>query len=139
MIPVEGRPLRRGERALLAAEILFDYARAHRLMRRTDLADALRRLREHPVPAAPAPAVNHTTALRLGRAVMLTLRRLPTDRRCLVRSLVVCGMLARRGTPSELVLGVPGDRARPFVAHAWVEHAGGCVLPDEGFSRLHAL
>ena len=108
-------------------------------MRTTPLAGALERLRSHGAAESPPTAEQHGTALRLGRAVMLTLRLLPTDRRCLVRSLVVCGVLARRGIPAQLVLGVRPDSGEPFMAHAWVEHGGECVLPDEGFSRLHAL
>jgi len=124
---------------LLAAEILRDYARAYRLMRTTPLSNAVSRLRSHDAPPLPPTPEQHATALRLGRAVMLILRRLPTDRRCLVRSLVVSGVLARRGIPAELVLGVRPNTSEPFMAHAWVEHGGECVLPDEGFNRLHAL
>ena len=126
-------------RLVLAAEILVDYSRAYRLMRRTDLTEAVSRLRGQTAPASASTADQHATALRLARAAMLILRRLPTDRRCLVRSLVVSGLLARRGIPAQLVLGVRPDRSEPFMAHAWVEHEGECVLPDEGFSRLHAL
>lgn len=130
-------------RLLLAAEILVDYGRAYRLMRRTDLTEAVARLRGHaapaPTPASASTVQQHATALRVARAAMLILRRLPTDRRCLVRSLVVSGLLARRGIPAQLVLGVRPDSSGPFMAHAWVEHGGECVLPDEGFSRLHAL
>jgi hypothetical protein len=124
---------------LLGAEILRDYARAYRLMRTAPLAEALGRLRSHAAAPSPPTPEQHATALRLGRAVMLILRLLPTDRRCLVRSLVVSGVLARRGIPAELVLGVRPNSSEPFMAHAWVEHGGECVLPDEGFSRLHAL
>jgi len=134
-----GRRLGAFARVLLTGEILFDYARARRLMRRTDLQDTLATLRAHAVEPSEPTAEQHATALRLGRAAMLTLRRLPTDQRCLVRSLVVSGVLARRGIPAQLVLGVRPDRAEPFTAHAWVEHGGEVVLPDEGFSRLHAL
>jgi hypothetical protein len=108
-------------------------------MRTVPLAEALGELRSHAVAPSPPTAEQHATALRLGRAVMLTVRLLPTDRRCLVRSLVVSGVLARRGIPAELVLGVRPNNAEPFMAHAWVEHGGECVLPDEGFNRLHAL
>jgi hypothetical protein len=140
--PVAPDPARRLgplARLLLSAEILFDYARAHRLMRRTDIEDALRRLRDHSVTESEPTPAQHFTAMRLGRAAMLLLRRLPTDSRCLVRSLAVSGMLARRGIPAQLVLGVRPDSSDPFMAHAWVEHGGECVLPDEGFERLHAL
>jgi hypothetical protein len=126
-------------RLLLTAEILFDYVRARRFMRSTNLEDALKRLRNHTAAESEPTAQQHFTAMRLGRAAMLIMRRLPTDRRCLVRSLAVSGMLARRGIPAQLVLGVRPDSSEPFTAHAWVEHGGECVLPDEGFERLHAL
>lgn len=68
----------------------------------------------------------YLSGLRLGRAVSRTLRLLPTDSRCLVRSLVLTGLLARRGLSSTLVIGV---RPEPeFAAHAWVEHAGEPLL-----------
>jgi hypothetical protein len=137
--PDPARPLGPGGRLLLTAEVLFDYIRARRLMRSTDLEDALSRLRDHAAPESEATAQQHHTAMRLGRAATLILRRLPTDNRCLVRSLAVSGMLARRGIPAQLVLGVRPETSEPFMAHAWVEHGGECVLPDEGFERLHAL
>lgn len=139
------RNLTTGPRVLLLGEILIAYVRAYRLMRTTDLASALERLRAQPLVAAARPEsrdpLPHQRAigLRLGRATMLTLGALPTDKRCLVRSLVVSGLLARRGIPSHLVLGVRPDRDEPFLAHAWVEHDGTPVLPDEGYERLHAL
>lgn len=142
MWPVALDPARRlapVPRLLLVAEVLFDYARAHRLMRSTDIEDALRRLRAHAAPESPPSVEQHRAALRLGKAAMRTLRLLPTDRRCLVRSLAVSGMLARRGIPAQLVLGVRPDPSQPFLAHAWVEHGGESVLPDEGFERLHSL
>lgn len=139
VVPDPERPLGAASRLLLVAEILRDYARAYRLMRTAPIAEALARLRSHDAAPSPPTPNQHEAALRLSRTVMLTLRRLPTDRRCLVRSLVVSGVLARRGIPAQLVLGVRPDSAEPFVAHAWVEHGGECVLPDDGFSRLHAL
>ncbi|MDQ3569707.1 MAG: lasso peptide biosynthesis B2 protein [Actinomycetota bacterium] len=81
----------------------------------------------------------HLSGLRLGRAVSRTLRLLPTDSRCLVRSLVLTALLARRGLSSLLVIGVRSDPE--FAAHAWVEHAGRPLLPpgEETFQRLLEL
>jgi hypothetical protein len=53
---------------------------------------------------------------------------LPADDRCLTQSLVLIGLLARRGVPVTLVLGVEGTGSR-FGAHAWVEHDGRPLLP----------
>ena len=65
--------------------------------------------------------------------------RIPGDSRCLMRSLVVLAMLARRGVDARLVLA-----ARPtpeFAAHAWVERTGDPLLPTRGFgdARLAEL
>ena len=74
---------------------------------------------------------------RLGRPVRRTLDPLPWDSRCLMRSLVLLRMLARRGVVCRLVIGVrPGER---FEAHAWIEHAGHPLLPTLGYERLTVL
>jgi hypothetical protein len=60
------------------------------------------------------------------------LARLPTDSRCLVRSLVYLSLLSRRGIEGTLVIGA---RTEPeFAAHAWVEVEGEPMLPvkDDG-------
>jgi hypothetical protein len=75
--------------------------------------------------------------LRIARAAVLVLRLLPTDTRCLMRSLVVLGLLARRGRTATLVIGVEPGRA--FRAHSWLERGGHPILPPEGFPRLVVL
>ena len=71
---------------------------------------------------------------RLGRPISLTLDPLPWDSRCLVRSLVLLAMMARRGARCDLLIGArPGTE---FEAHAWVEHAGYPVLPTLGYPPL---
>ena len=73
-------------------------------------------------------AVTYLRAARLARAVQRTLRLLPADARCLMQSLVLTGLLARRGIDTKLLIGVhPGDE---FEAHAWVEYSGRPLLPD---------
>ena len=117
-----------GQKARLVAEIVALYARVRWLLARRELPDvvaSLRRGSRRPAPPAAEEAV------RLGRwyggAVMLSLGRLPFDARCLVRSLVLLGLLARRGIETRLVIGV---RTRPdFSAHAWVEHGSAALLP----------
>jgi hypothetical protein len=81
--------------------------------------------------------VEHLVALRLGRVVGRTLKLLPTDSRCLIQSLVLTRMLAKRSIASTLVIGVRKDPA--FEAHAWVEHEGQPVLPPGRFTRLMEL
>ena len=141
VVPVRGRRQTPADRVSLAREILSTYWRARGLMRRANLAQTLTQLRASPGTSATDRTAEEQryAARRLGRAVMVVLAVLPTDRRCLVRSLTVTALLARRGIPGRLVLGVRPDSSEPFLAHAWVEHEGVPVTPDEGYNRLHAL
>jgi hypothetical protein len=121
----------------LAGEILWTYARARWLLRREALEAVIERLPRQ----GPAPALSSHDAfrvgLRLGYVVGRTLGRLPTDSRCLVRAVVLAAMLSRRGIEHSLVIGV---RSKPeFGAHAWVEHNGLPLLPDEAYARLVEL
>ena len=131
------RALPPAERVRLVAEILRIYVRARRLLRTTSLPAVLEDLRGDPVSAHERP-VSAAEGRRLGRAVVRTLSLLPTDSRCLTRSLVLIALLTRRGTPSRLVLGVTG--AEGFAAHAWVELDGRPLLePGTDFERLTEL
>jgi hypothetical protein len=109
-------------------------------MRRQALPEALAALRAPAGSRRPwiddaAPA--HLNALRVGHAVERTLAPLPTDSRCLIRSLVTTRVLARRGIESSLVIGVqPGEQLK---AHAWVEQEGEPVLPAGDYRRLTEL
>lgn len=133
-------PLSAQQKLRLALEVLATYCRVRWWMRRGDLRGTVSRLRREgrgeqlgdPSPDGPRPG-----DLRLARAVTRTLSVLPTDSRCLVRSLVLTGLLARRGVASTLVIGV-GTQPK-FAAHAWVEHAGEPLLPpgdDGAFEKL---
>jgi hypothetical protein len=136
-----GRRLSLAERARLVREILASYREVRATMRRLSIAPALAALRggAQADPGRGSKREVLCEAWRLGRAVQLTLRLAPGDTRCLTRSLVLTQLLARRGIPSQLVIGA---RARPsFSAHAWVEQAGEPVLPagDGSFGRLVEL
>ncbi len=141
-----GRRLRPHERARLAAEIVHAYLLARGALRRAPIESALAALRdgtEQATPGARGSDAGADAALaearRLGRAVSRLLRLMPGDTRCLMRSLVLIRILARRGMRAELVIGA---RAAPeFLAHAWVEHRGEPVLSpgDESFGRLVEL
>jgi hypothetical protein len=115
------KPLGLRSKLALAAEILSDYVRARVLLRRHDLLTAVEILRkdrpgrEEPFEQRRGQAIG----LRLGNAVSRTLGPLPFDSRCLVRSLVLTSMLARRGIESSVVIGVTLEPK--FAAHAWVE------------------
>ncbi len=137
------RRLRPIERAQLGAEIVASYIHARRAIARAPIATAIEALRRtepktdeaHASPSALAVE----DARRLGAAVVKTLAFLPGDTRCLIRSLVLTRMLARRHVTATLVIGA---RSTPdFLAHAWVEYRGSPLLPPGGgaFSRLVEL
>jgi hypothetical protein len=125
--------LHAGRKLALAAEIAAAYAQTRWLLRRNDLPRALARLR------ATSGRPGRESDERLARAVGRTLRALPADSRCLTQSLVLTRLLARRGRPSTLVIGV--SPAGTFTAHAWVERDGVALLPtgDDAFGRLVEL
>jgi hypothetical protein len=124
------RPLAPALKLMLVAEILVTYARVRWCMRGSDLPTTVASLRVAPGNGSPHEARSAlVNGWRLGSAVIRTLRLLPTDSRCLVRSLVLTRLLARRGIQASLVIGVhPGQE---FAAHAWVEHQGSALLPAE--------
>lgn len=132
--------LRPSERWRLAREIVVSYLLVRRALRREPIAVVLARLREAEAIAAVRPAESSLIASRrLGGAVGRLLALLPGDTRCLVRSLVLVRLLARRGIPAKLIIGT---RSKPdFLAHAWVEVAGEPVIPSGGgsFGRLAEL
>jgi len=120
----------------LVAEILRAYVIVRWRMRDSDIRTVVERLRGDRPPETRSA---YPLARRLGRAVARTLSVLPTDNRCLARSLVLDAVLARRSLQSVVVLGV---RAEPdFAAHAWVEHDGVPVLPpgSASYQRLVEL
>jgi Transglutaminase-like superfamily len=132
------QPLSRLDKARLGVEILLAYVRVRWLLFRRDLPSVLAALRSH--PAAPLSGeearLASLTGLRLGNAVTKTLRRLPTDSRCLAQSLVLTCLLARRGIDSSLVIGVCPQGAE-LKAHAWLEREEIELLPGEaGYQRL---
>jgi hypothetical protein len=127
------------ERGRLACEIAIAYVRAHLRLRSGSIDSVLCALRTRSSPAPQRCAGNLAEAQRLGRAAARVLRLLPGDTRCLVRSLVLTQLLARRGIATKLVIGT---RTGPdFLAHAWVEYEGEPVLsPGDGsFGRLAEL
>jgi Transglutaminase-like superfamily len=114
-------------KAALAAEIVAAYMHVRWLLARRDLPSALTELRDGVETPGGPPLGSHRIGRRLGRAVVNTLSVLPADSRCLMRSLVLTRVLARRGIPTTLIISVrPGPE---LVAHAWVEHSGRPLLP----------
>lgn len=138
--PDHVRRLAAVERARLGAEILSAYARARWLLRSKEPVDAVQSLRRYSRrhPVSPEPGDELLVGWRLAHAVNVTLRPLPTDVRCLFRSLTLLTLMERRALHPTLVIGV---RPRPFSAHAWVELHGQPLLPalDAEHERLTEL
>jgi hypothetical protein len=96
-------------------------------MNRDELSSVVAGFRAARVEAEP---LSRKGRVHLAHAVGRVLLFLPTDSRCLVRSLVLLALLERRGVASMLVIGV---RAEPeFAAHAWIEYEGETLLPSGG-------
>ncbi|HET6567651.1 MAG TPA: lasso peptide biosynthesis B2 protein [Rhodothermales bacterium] len=123
-----------GAKIALVFEILTAYGRMWRAMGHPDvlrLATKARGVRSLPRVDDP---LEHQVARRLGKVVGKVLRTLPTDSRCLIRSLVLVRILSRRSIPNTLVIGV--RKESDFQAHAWVEHDGVPILPAGAYTRL---
>lgn len=133
------RPLSRRGKALLAAEILVAYGKVRWLLLRRDLPGVLAALRSPRRPGrlgGEDARLASLTGIRLGNAVTKTLRRLPTDSRCLSQSLVLTSLLCRRGIDSSLVIGVCPSGSE-LKAHAWLEREEIELLPGEpSYDRL---
>lgn len=122
-------PLRARRKLRLALEIFGTYARLRVVLARRPLPAVLSDLRRNAKHQPKVTLEDQVTGIRLGRAVSKALSPLPFDSRCLVRSLVLTRMLARRGIDARLVIGVaPGPE---FSAHAWVEADGVPLLPPD--------
>ncbi|HLI58774.1 MAG TPA: lasso peptide biosynthesis B2 protein [Solirubrobacteraceae bacterium] len=132
--------LRLGQRLALGVEIARAYLAIRALSSRRALPDVVVALRDAPALSGlplPDPRVD---GVRLGRAVMRALVLTPGGTKCLVRSLVLLRLLARRGiVDGALIIAVqPGPAV--LDAHAWVELAGQPLLPPgDGHERLLAL
>ncbi len=106
---------RLGRRISLTIEIVATFVMVRLTMREPDIRRTLERLRGD----APPTASDRQVALYLAHAVGRVLAPIPRRSRCLVQSLVLTKMLARRGISSSLVIAVaPGPQLE---AHAWVE------------------
>lgn len=127
-------------KAGLAAEILLAYASVRWYLRQGALPGVVGRLRAANRPRRAGP-LKADQAARLGRAVGRTLSPLPFESRCLMRSLVLLRLLARRGETADLVIAARPGEVDGFDAHAWVEMGGHPVLPPGGpeYGRLVTL
>jgi hypothetical protein len=138
--PVDLDTLPAARRARLALEVLVTYVRVRWVMRDGDAQHAVRQLRcDAGYPARKLENdLELLAAWRLARIVSRVLNPLPSDSRCLFRSLTLMCMLERRGIAQTLVIAV---RPNPFAAHAWIEVGARPMLPDAdpGFERLLEL
>jgi hypothetical protein len=133
--PLPPGRLRLRHRALVIAEILAAYLPLMRRVRQNDLTQMVTVARTPSrEPVAVPPDQAREAAFRLAQMTERVLGVLPTDRRCLITSLVVLRLLEHRCIPGRIVIGVGNDDG--FVAHAWVEFEQEAVLPHSGFSRL---
>lgn len=114
-------------RVALMLEVLAAYVPLRRVMLTNDpRAMVMRARRIKPFPTVMDDAEADRAAVRLGWIVRHVVGILPTENRCLIRSLVLVRLLERRGIDNRLVIGVRDSRS---AAHAWVEHNGKAVLP----------
>ena len=124
------------EKVELGLEIVVAYARARWWLWRTDLPRTVTALR-------PATRLERGRRRRSGACgvptwawvVGQTLRHLPFDSRCLMRSLVLTSLLARRGIASTLVIAVRSD---PEFARARVGRSTGRAASPAGRSAVPA-
>jgi Transglutaminase-like superfamily len=121
------KPIPLSEKLAIAVEILTTYVHVRWLLWRNDLPTAVETLRGPSDHLERGDLRRQAIGVRLGKAVGRTLRFLPFDSRCLVRSLVLTRMLARRGIESKVVIGVGIEPE--FSAHSWVESEGIELLP----------
>ena len=95
-------------------------------------------------PPRPAAAGQGAVAQGIGDTVAAVARHVPFRALCLQQAIAVSRMLARRGVPAAVTIGVNRDRARldgpaePF-AHAWVEVGGRVVSGAGDLGRFLAI
>lgn len=126
-------------KARLMVEVFSAYARARWLLWRRDLPGVVSAVERSSPLTRPTDDSVLRLGARLGRVTTRCLALLPTDSRCLVRSVVLMSLLAQRGIASSLVIGVRTDSE--FEAHAWIERDGWPLLPagQGAYSRLVEL
>jgi hypothetical protein len=129
------------DKARLAGEILWAYVRVRWSLRRESLPAVVDRLRVQSGRPDRAPFADvEGDGPRLGRAVVRTIDRLPSGSRCLMRSLVLLQVLARRGIEGDLVIAVRPSEELTLDAHAWIEVEGRALLaPAPDYGRLVTL
>jgi transglutaminase superfamily protein len=134
------KPISVMSKAQLFIEIACSYARVRWLLRRHEIRAVVATLRDVPADRreiSDDALADKYAGYRLGRAVARTLGVLPGDSRCLVRSLVLTQLLARREIPSSFVIGISSESE--FAPHAWVESDGVPLLSPENATDRRLL
>jgi hypothetical protein len=134
------RPLTARERLRLILEVCALRLAVARIMRAEPDAraavGALRRRVTRPQRPERAEPPERLIA-RLAWGSRTVLERLPGDHRCLAQSLVLTGLLTRRGIASRVVIGVRKVApTEPMTAHAWVTVDGRAVSPPGEHAEL---
>jgi hypothetical protein len=83
-------------------------------------------------------AREHGVVDRIAWAVPAASRYVPRAT-CLTQALSAQVLLARRGYPAELRIGVARDSHGAFNAHAWVEHDGRIIVGELGYEEFTPL
>jgi hypothetical protein len=86
----------------------------------------------HGVDAAP-------TRTRIIRAVLRASRYLPGESTCLPQAMAAYRLLAQRGIPARLKIGVRKEDEQKLSAHAWVECEGQVVIGGPDTHTHHYL
>jgi hypothetical protein len=86
----------------------------------------------------PERSTTDPVTLAVRDALRAAVRRLPWRTTCLVRAMAGRLMLAWRGTPSTLVLGVAAN-GETIGAHAWLMAADGCVCGGRDARQFRPL
>ena len=83
-------------------------------------------------PRVPGPAMVRSVR----RAVLTAARHVPWNAACLPQAMAAKFMLARRGCPSTLHLGVARKGADDLIAHAWLEAGNAIVVGEPGVGAV---
>ncbi len=103
------------------------------------LRDLLRRLPQTPEERDDWRGSHALPAEQIAWAIRVVSRYLPGTMNCLVQALAAQAMLARRGHPSCVRIGVAKDEGGQLKAHAWVECEGKIVIGGVGVPQYTAL
>jgi hypothetical protein len=120
---------------LTAIEVLRLAVWVEAAIRLMPFSRVLERMRRDPSAVADVPGVQPEYQ-RLLRFVAVAYEVLPFPATCLRQSLVLYGLLKRRGVPSRFCVGV-AKRGPALDAHAWIECDG--VTLDAAGARFREL